>query len=105
VRRHELDWISLIAGIVFTGIALLYLVVAVTDVTVDQRLVWPLVLVAIGAAGVATAVSANLREEKRFVTEAADPLAAQGVPAEPSYAVDTAVLPTPSDTEVLPPQE
>jgi uncharacterized integral membrane protein len=66
VRRHDLDWISLIGGIVFTAIALLYLVVAVTDVSVDQRLVWPLVLVALGAAGIATAVSANMREEKRF---------------------------------------
>jgi uncharacterized integral membrane protein len=66
VRRHDLDWVSLIAGAVFTGIALLYLVVAVTDVSVDQRLVWPLVLVALGAAGIATAVSANMREEKKY---------------------------------------
>ena len=47
MRRHDLDWISLIGGIVFTGIALLYLVVAVTDASIDQRLVWPLVLVAL----------------------------------------------------------
>ena len=66
MRRHDLDWISLIGGIVFSAIALLYLVVGITDVSVDQRLVWPLVLVALGAAGIATAVSANLREEKRF---------------------------------------
>ncbi|MFN8155851.1 MAG: hypothetical protein U0R68_00420 [Candidatus Nanopelagicales bacterium] len=66
MRRHDLDWVSLIGGIVFTGIAVLYLVVAVTDVNVDARFVWPLVLVALGAAGIATAVSANLREEKRF---------------------------------------
>jgi hypothetical protein len=66
VRRHDLDWISLIAGIVFTGLALVYLAVAVTDATIDQRLVWPIVLVALGAAGIATAVSANMREEKRF---------------------------------------
>ena len=66
MRRHDLDWISLIAGIVFTGLALLYLIVGVTDVNVDQRFVWPLVLVALGAAGIATAVSANMREEKRF---------------------------------------
>ena len=66
MRRHDLDWVSLIGGIVFTGIALLYLVVAATDASVDARLIWPLVLVALGAAGIATAVSANLREEKRF---------------------------------------
>ena len=66
MRRHDLDWISLIAGIVFTGLALVYLAVGVTDVNLDQRFVWPLVLVALGAAGIATAVSANMREEKRF---------------------------------------
>jgi len=56
VRRHELDWVSLIAGIVFTGIAALYLVVAGTDLSIDHRLVWPVVFVALGLAGVATAV-------------------------------------------------
>ncbi|HET7899559.1 MAG TPA: hypothetical protein VFL59_00125 [Candidatus Nanopelagicales bacterium] len=66
MRRHDLDWISLVGGIVFTGIALLYLAVAVTDVNLDQRFVWPLVLVALGVGGIATAVRANVREEKRF---------------------------------------
>jgi hypothetical protein len=66
VRRHELDWVSLIAGIVFTGIAVLYLVVAGTDLNVDARIVWPVVLVALGLAGVATAVRATQREEQAF---------------------------------------
>lgn len=66
MRRHDLDWISLIAGLVFTGLALAYLVVGVTDVDLDARFVWPIVLVALGAAGVATAVSANVREEKVY---------------------------------------
>ena len=70
MRRHDLDWISLIAGIVFTLIAIVYLVVAVTDVTVDARIVWPLVFVALGAAGIATAVSATAREERAFATAA-----------------------------------
>jgi uncharacterized integral membrane protein len=72
VRRHELDWISLIAGVVFTGLALLYLVLSLTDATFDQRLVWPLVLVALGAAGIATAVSAGRREEQRFAEVSSD---------------------------------
>ena len=66
MRRHELDWVSLIAGIVFTGIAVLYLVVAGTDLSVDARIVWPVVLVALGLAGVATAVRATRREEQAF---------------------------------------
>ena len=74
MRRHDLDWVSLIGGIVFTGLALVYLAVGLTDATIDQRFVWPLVLVALGAAGIATAVNANLREEKRFaeVTDSSD---------------------------------
>jgi uncharacterized integral membrane protein len=70
VRRHDLDWISLIGGIVFAAIAVVYLIVGLTDVSIDQRFVWPLVLVALGGAGIATAVSANLREEKRFAESA-----------------------------------
>jgi len=70
VRRHELDWVSLIAGIVFTGIAVLYLVVAGTDLSVDARIVWPVVLVALGLAGVATAVRATRREEQAFAAAA-----------------------------------
>jgi hypothetical protein len=69
VRRHELDWVSLIAGIVFTGIAVLYLVVAGTDLNIDARIVWPVVLVALGLAGVATAVRATQREEQAFAAQ------------------------------------
>jgi uncharacterized integral membrane protein len=73
VRRHDLDWISLIAGIVFTLIAITYLVMGVTDLTVDARVVWPLVFVALGAAGIATAVSATTREERAFSAPEDDP--------------------------------
>ena len=66
MRRHDLDWISLIAGIVFTGIAAVYLISGIADVDLDGRFVWPVVLVALGAAGLATAVKANLREEQQF---------------------------------------
>jgi len=66
VRRHDLDWVSLIAGAVFTGLALVYLITGITDVTVDGRFVWPVVLVALGAAGVASAIRANQREEEQF---------------------------------------
>ena len=66
MRRHDLDWISLIAGIVFTGIAVVYLISGIADVDLDGRFVWPVVLVALGAAGLATAVKANLREEEQF---------------------------------------
>jgi hypothetical protein len=73
VRRHELDWVSLIAGLVFTAFALVYLVSPAVDLSLDGRYVWPVVLVALGAGGLATAIRANAREEREFAAaEAAD---------------------------------
>ena len=66
MRRHDLDWVSLIAGLVFLVFAVVYTVASLTDVSIDGRFVWPIVLVALGAAGVATAVTATQREEKAF---------------------------------------
>lgn len=66
MRRHDLDWVSLIAGAIFTGLALVYIVTGITDVSIDGRFVWPIVLVALGAAGVTSAIKANQREEQQF---------------------------------------
>ncbi len=66
MRRHDLDWVSLIAGLVFLTFAVVYTVVSLTDVSIDGRFVWPIVLVALGAAGIATAVTATKRDEKAF---------------------------------------
>ena len=66
MRRHDLDWVSLIAGAVFLVFAVIYTVASLPDVSIDGRFVWPIVLVALGAAGVATAVTATQREEKAF---------------------------------------
>ncbi len=66
MRRHDTDWISLVAGIVFTLFAVVYLVVGLTDVTIDARFVWPVVLIGLGIGGIATAVRANAREEQAF---------------------------------------
>jgi len=72
MRRHDLDWVSLIAGLVFGVFAVAYTVVSLTDVTLDGRFVWPIVLVALGAAGVATAVTATTREERAFAEVASE---------------------------------
>ena len=66
MRRHDLDWVSLIAGAVFLVFAVIYTVASLTDVSIDGRFVWPVVFVALGAAGVATAITATKREEKTF---------------------------------------
>ena len=66
MRKHDLDWVALIAGVLFSGLAVAYIVASLADVSVDGRFVWPAVFIALGAAGVATAVTANAREEKAF---------------------------------------
>jgi hypothetical protein len=69
VRRHDLDVVSLVAGLLFIGFALAYLLVGTTDVDINARFVWPLVFVAFGAAGLATAIRANSREERAFADQ------------------------------------
>ncbi len=69
MRRHDLDWVSLIAGIVFLSLAVAYAASGVTGFELDVRIVWPVVLVALGAGGIATAVTANAREERAFADE------------------------------------
>ena len=66
MRRHDLDWVSLIAGVVFLGFAVIYAVASLADISVDGRFVWPIVFVALGAAGIATAVTASAREERTY---------------------------------------
>ncbi len=75
MRRHDLDWVSLVAGLVLTGFAAAYLLSSLTGASLDARYVWPVVFVALGAAGLATAIRANAREERAF-TELREPSSA-----------------------------
>ena len=65
MRRHELDWVSLVAGAVFLTIGLGALLEAATDVAVDGRWLVPLALLAFGAVGLASALrgSSTARED------------------------------------------
>lgn len=51
MRRHELDITSLVAGLVFVGVATAYLIGAYTKVRIDAGWVLPLALVGLGIAG------------------------------------------------------
>jgi hypothetical protein len=61
VRRHELDLASLVAGVVFIGIAVAYLVGAYTRVRIDAGWVLPIGLVGLGLAGLGGTLRAGLR--------------------------------------------
>ena len=50
MEAHDLDVISLVFGIAFTGIGITFLAVPVDVTTVPWGWLWPVVLIALGAA-------------------------------------------------------
>jgi ferric-dicitrate binding protein FerR (iron transport regulator) len=53
VRRHELDWVSLLAGALFVAVAVVYVFAEAADVELDPQWVLPTVLVGLGLVGLA----------------------------------------------------
>ena len=53
MRRHDLDLFSLVTGLVFVGIALGHILDVGTDFDLDGQWIVPVVLVALGVAGLA----------------------------------------------------
>ncbi len=49
MRRHDLDILSLVAGIAFTGAGLVFLIDR--DLGLTGRWVWPVLLIVVGVAG------------------------------------------------------
>ena len=63
MRRHELDVLSLVAGLVFVVVAVSHLVTQATDADLDGRWIAPLVLIALGVAGLVGALRSGRRGE------------------------------------------
>lgn len=59
---HDPDYFSLAAGLLFTLLGLGLAVSAVTGWSVDGRVVAPLILIVLGAGGVAASLSASRRQ-------------------------------------------
>jgi hypothetical protein len=55
MKRHPFDVLSFTAGAIFVGLGVAFLS-AGADVVGDARWVWPLLLLALGAAGLAAAL-------------------------------------------------
>ncbi|MFC1417093.1 hypothetical protein [Streptacidiphilus cavernicola] len=64
MKRHPLDLFSLLSGLTFVTIAVLYLLDAAGQLSVNGRLVIPLLLVALGVAGLAAAVHRIARSQR-----------------------------------------
>ncbi|MBO1418128.1 hypothetical protein [Streptomyces sp. FH025] len=61
MRKHRLDPFSLIAGGLFTVIAVLYLVAALNDRSVNGRIIIPVTFIVLGVGGLVGAVAAVAR--------------------------------------------
>ena len=57
MNRHQVDATSLISGLVFAGVALVYLVAENSSLEVDVRWALPLALIGLGIGGVVGAVT------------------------------------------------
>ncbi|MGH9189401.1 MAG: hypothetical protein ACRD0Q_05125 [Acidimicrobiales bacterium] len=50
MQRHDLDLVSLTAGVTFAGLGAAFLLDLTSGLTLQLRWVWPLLLIAIGVA-------------------------------------------------------
>ena len=71
MRRHPLDLFSLLAGLLFLTLGLLYVIGEYTTVHVDARLVLPLLLIWLGVSGLVGALVAQNRSDKRVLAATA----------------------------------
>jgi hypothetical protein len=74
VHRHETDYFSLAAGLVFTVLGIVLALSAATEWTIDGRWITPVILIGLGAGGVAASLAATRRQRRE----------APAIPDEPS---------------------
>ncbi|HEX6888395.1 MAG TPA: hypothetical protein VF143_09835 [Candidatus Nanopelagicales bacterium] len=72
MKRHELDYFSLAAGLLFTVLGVLFAVAAANAWSLDGRWVASITLIVLGAGGVAASLAANRREQDRMAALASD---------------------------------
>ena len=84
MKRHELDWVSLIAGAVFLLVAVTHLVGAASGDDPDLRWLLPAMLVGVGLAGLTGA----LRSSRPRPVPVTDDTDATGATDDTSAATD-----------------
>ena len=61
MKRHELDVVSLVSGLLFAGLGLVFALDAHGTIHLDVRAVPAVVLIVLGIAGIAAALTASRR--------------------------------------------
>jgi hypothetical protein len=64
MKRHELDVVSLVSGLLFTGLAVMFALNAADWVTFDVRVVPAAVLIVLGIAGISASVVKTSRSDE-----------------------------------------
>jgi hypothetical protein len=66
VRRHETDYFSLSAGLLFVILGVMFAVAALADWSFDLRWILPVMLIVLGAGGVAASLASTRREQVAY---------------------------------------
>jgi hypothetical protein len=73
VRKHTLDWFSLLAGLVFVAVAVVHLVAASTTHAYDVRWVFPVAMVLVGLGSLISLVRRDRDDQAVVDQEVAEP--------------------------------
>lgn len=65
MRRHSLDLFSLLAGLLFFVFGVLYVLGEYTSISVNARLVFPMLFIWLGVAGLVAALVAQYRSDAK----------------------------------------
>jgi hypothetical protein len=83
MNRHELDWLSLLGGLLFLGLGALFLLDALGHWAASLAWVPPIVLIVFGAAGVLSTLARHRRLEPAPTTATANPQPSPGFGEKP----------------------
>lgn len=72
MKRHDADYFSLAAGLLFTILGLVFAATALGGWQLDGRWLAPVMLIALGAGGVAASLAASKRQQRETQALAAD---------------------------------
>lgn len=69
MKRHDIDYFSLGAGLLFAVLAVVYAIGGAIGAVPELRIVIPAVLLALGGAGMASAIAAQRRSDRLAAEE------------------------------------
>ena len=69
MKRHDLDVISLVTGLLFVGLAIVFGLHALGTFSIDVRVVPAVVLIVLGIAGIAAALTSSVRSNRSAAVE------------------------------------